>query len=116
MKKIIKYYKEKESMYKEEVDYSDENLILIITEQIKKVPDCNTIRMIYEECENNIGQVGIYLSNTKDITPNKKYAGITLNEIDLEKEEWKDCTREFQRVKKCIQRHFPLIKCSSNFR
>ena len=115
MKKLIKYYLV-DSTEKKIVEYTDELLKEIIKMHMVLVPECDQILLVYEELETHMGQVGVYLSNTSDKSIHKKYAAFSLHNINLEIEDWKHCTKECQREKRYIQRHFPKIKCISNFR
>ena len=114
MEKCIKYYDDNNNLII--LDYSDNKLKEIIEKHINRVTKCDQINMIYEECEHNKGQVGVYFSNTKNDSVNKEYAAFILHSIDLTNDTYNANTKECQREKNYIKRHFPHIKVISNFR
>lgn len=95
-------------------DYSDELLI----ESIKKIADSSRrtmhrIMMESMEYDYNEGRVYVYICDE-----HSPFAGMTLHKINLVEESLqnKENLKEFQREKKVLQKAFPNVKVSSNFR
>ena len=115
MKTNIKYMNGVEWV---ELPYSDETLINELQKKVDAV-GANTISMWFCETANNIGTIYVSIQNRQaenDITKIATHDTMYLHDIYLDKENWKDNLKEYQREKRVIKNYFPLIKVTSNFR
>lgn len=99
-----------------ELPYSDEILITEIEKRITKV-NANEIEMHFCQDNDRYGSifVSIYKRNNGRVSMNG-CAALNLHRIDLEEDTFKSNLKEYQREKRLIQKYFPNIKVSSNFR
>lgn len=101
-----------------DIPYSDKSLISEIAARINKI-QANEIKMFF--CQNS-EEYGTVFVSICSMQPKGEYIkpiaieALYLHEIHLTEENFKDNLREYQREKRLIERSFPKIKVSSNFR
>ena len=115
MKWVIKYM---EDLEWKKLSYSDAALVKEIQKRVKQT-EANRIEMHFCEEKHNQGTVMVcimHIDNHLQMPKLTASSTICLHEINLESENWKDNLSEFQREKRILQRAFPRLKVSSNFR
>lgn len=95
-------------------EYSD-NLLIESIKNIAKSCTRTMKRIVMESMEYDYDEGRVYVYICDDQSP---FAGMTLHKINLLEESLqnKDNLKEFQREKKVLQKAFPNVKVSSNFR
>jgi len=96
------------------LEYSDERLIEVVSEIINKVGGTYIYLSFYDRTD-RYGGMMLTVSNAENMTLTNQKT-ITLHDIDLHNECYKDCVRECQREKALLQKHFKQVKVKSNFR
>lgn len=100
---------------KDEIAYTDTDLIECINILSSQVKGFNKIMMCFSQRNERWGEVLLYMLLEPHTTSNDmRY--LVLHEIDLEEEDWKECVKECQREKRMIKRHFSNIKVTSDFK
>lgn len=112
MKKIIKSDRLWDD--KEEIVYTDKDLIECIKTLSAQVKEFSRITMFFSQISDSSGEVLLYMLSEPYRMDNQRY--LKLHEINLDEESWKDCIKECQREKSLIKRHFPNTHVTSNFR
>lgn len=95
--------------------YSDKLLVDIITERVKEqdfFPPAE-ITMHYSIEDTNRGEVMIIAST---LDKSRAVGGAFLRFIDLVNYDWKDYTKEAQRIARMLRKAFPDTKIKTNFR
>lgn len=111
MVKQIHYYLGLDEISKE---YSDDLLIESI-KNIAKSSRRTMKKIVMESLEYDYDEGRVFVYICDDQSP---FAGMTLHKINLLEESLqnKDNLKEFQREKKVLQKAFPNVKVTSNFR
>ncbi len=97
-----------------EASYSDKTLISVIQEESKKINYFVQISLWFMESENDHGCIAIDISEEDCKLDNHKM--LTVYIFDLTKQNFSDYVKEGQRIKQLIQKNFPSIRITSNFR
>lgn len=112
--KSIMYF-EQYSIEKIIEDYSDQLLVKIINKQIERenLFPISAMKLMYSMCSDYVGEIMVIVHG-KD----RKYGTgiVSIGEIDLFKHDWKDYTKEGQRIGRMLKKNFKEIKVSTNFR